>query len=196
MTKIKMIIGLGNPIKKYQYTRHNIGAFLIYKICKNYSLNLEKNNKLQGYISILNIYNKQIILFIPNLYMNLNGIAIIKAMNFYKIKIHEVLIIHDELDLPVMNLKLRFGCGHNGHNGLKSIINFFKNKKNYYRLSLGIGRPKCCKIKIANYVLSFLKNNEKKIFLKTVIIGIQSILYFLKTKNLTKTQNFLKNLKL
>ncbi len=163
-----MIVGLGNPTKKLQNTRHNMGILFLKKfsIFQNVSLTFEK--KFSGYVGFSYFQNKKIHFFIPNTFMNLSGQIIFLYANFYKISAEEILIVHDELDLNPGQLKIKYSMGHNGHNGMKNILNFFKKKK-ILQIYVGIGRP-LSKLDICTYVLS-----------KPSIGEFQKINYIMKT---------------
>ncbi|CAL4320204.1 Peptidyl-tRNA hydrolase [Buchnera aphidicola (Chaitophorus populicola)] len=181
MHKIKMIAGLGNPLQKYNNTRHNVGIWYIESLSRFFNLNFKDSKKFSGYISEFFFLQKKIILFIPNIFMNLNGSAIFKISNFYHIHLNEILIVHDELDLLPGVLKIKYGYGSNGHKGLKNLIQMFQKKIFYKRLSIGIGRPE--KIQdISNFVLSKPTYHEKKKILKSINHSIHSIF----SKNIKK----------
>lgn len=148
-----MIVGLSNPKNKYHNTRHNIGSWYIYSLAKNFNTLLKKEKKFFGFVASINIYSNNIRLFIPNIFMNINGSAIYKIASFYNINLNEILIAHDDLDLESGQSKLKYSYGHSGHNGLRSIINIFNKKINFYRFRIGIGRPKNKK-DISSFVLS------------------------------------------
>jgi PTH1 family peptidyl-tRNA hydrolase len=156
-----MIVGLGNPILKYNKTRHNVGIWYLEFLSKLYNKKFKKVKKFNGYVSNINFLNKKIILFIPDVFMNLNFLSVFKISSFYNIKLYEMLIVHDEMDLKPGFIKLKTGHGSNGHNGLKGIIQkFCKKKVLYKRLSIGIGRPD--HNNISNFVLSQPTCYEKK----------------------------------
>ncbi|MCW5197732.1 aminoacyl-tRNA hydrolase [Buchnera aphidicola] len=169
-----MIVGLGNPFKKYNHTRHNVGIWYLEILSKFFNVSFKKSKKFSGYISKIFLLKKQIILFIPNIFMNLNGVSIFQISNFYNINLNEILIVHDELDLLPGILKFKYGYGSNGHKGLKSIIQIFQKKIFYKRLSIGIGRPQEKK-NIANFVLSKPTFSEKKKILKSINKSIHLI---------------------
>ncbi|WP_187312798.1 aminoacyl-tRNA hydrolase [Buchnera aphidicola] len=148
-----MIVGLSNPKKKYHNTRHNIGSWYIYALSKHLNKLLREEKKFFGFTTSINIYSNNIRLFVPNIFMNINGSAVYQIAKFYNIHLNEILVVHDDLDLESGKLKLKYSYGHSGHNGLRSIINNFNNKTNFYRFRIGIGRPKDKK-EISSFVLS------------------------------------------
>ncbi len=135
---MQLIVGLGNPGKKYQYTRHNIGYMAIDDIVtahKGYKFKKKFNSII--YDTTLN--ENRLILVKPETYMNNSGDAVTQIANFYKINSNNIFILHDELDLPFGRIRIKIGGGNAGHNGLKSISSKIDN--NYIRIRLGIGHP-------------------------------------------------------
>ncbi len=129
-----LIAGLGNPGKDYALNRHNIGFMALDSLASgNWS------KKFQGEIAECFIGMEKAMLLKPQTFMNLSGESVGKAANFYKIPPEQVLVIHDDLDLPLGKLRVKQGGGHGGHNGLKSIDVHLG--RDYWRLRLGIGHP-------------------------------------------------------
>ncbi|OBX08089.1 peptidyl-tRNA hydrolase [Gallibacterium salpingitidis] len=153
MAKIKLIVGLGNPGSKYSDTRHNAGEWLIERLAHRFNLNLKDENKFFGKTAIATIAGQDVRLLVPTTFMNLSGKSVGALATFYRILPEEILVIHDELDLPPGSVKLKLGGGHGGHNGLKDIISQLANSKNFYRLRVGIGHPGDKNL-VAAYVLS------------------------------------------
>ncbi|OBW95062.1 aminoacyl-tRNA hydrolase [Gallibacterium salpingitidis] len=153
MAKIKLIVGLGNPGSKYSDTRHNAGEWLIERLARRFNLNLKDENKFFGKTAIATIAGQDVRLLVPTTFMNLSGKSVGALATFYRILPEEILVIHDELDLPPGSVKLKLGGGHGGHNGLKDIIAQLANSKNFYRLRVGIGHPGDKNL-VAAYVLS------------------------------------------
>ncbi|OBX05357.1 peptidyl-tRNA hydrolase [Gallibacterium genomosp. 3] len=153
MAKIKLIVGLGNPGSKYADTRHNAGEWLIERITRRFNLTLKDENKFFGKTAIATISGQDVRLLIPTTFMNLSGKSVGALASFYRILPEEILVIHDELDLPPGSVKLKLSGGHGGHNGLKDIIAQLANSKNFYRLRVGIGHPGDKNL-VASYVLS------------------------------------------
>ena len=155
---MKLIVGLGNPGKEYENTRHNIGFMSVDKII--HEKNLTEKEKFNGKYYEYNINNEKIIILKPQNYINLSGKVINKFVNYFKIDINDILIIHDDLDLPVGKIKLRMSGGSGGHNGLKDIENCLKTK-NYKRVKVGISNNK--NIDTKDYVLGRFNSEDKKI---------------------------------
>ena len=155
---MKLIVGLGNPGKEYENTRHNIGFMSVDKII--HENNLTEKEKFNGKYYEYNINNEKIIILKPQNYINLSGQVINKFVNYFKIDTNDILIIHDDLDLPVGKIKLRMSGGSGGHNGLKDIENCLKTK-NYKRVKVGISNNK--NIDTKDYVLGRFNSEDKKI---------------------------------
>lgn len=146
-----LIVGLGNPGAQYASTRHNIGFMVIDELLKRYAHQNTSKSSFEGeaYKAGEHIFLK------PMTYMNLSGRSVLNVKNFYKLE--QVIVIHDDLDLPFGALRFRFDGGHGGHNGLKSIDAAIT--KAYIRVRMGIGRPEN-KGEVASFVLSSFSQNE------------------------------------
>ena len=147
----KVFIGLGNPGKQYAQTRHNLGYLVLDKLSEKYqTIEFRKHSKISGSIAQFVLKDKDVTLFKSSKFMNESGIPINQLIQYYKIKMEEVCIIHDDLDLNVGEVKVKFGGGHGGHNGLRSIIQ--QCSPNFSRIRIGIGHPN--KKEVIDYVLS------------------------------------------
>ncbi|NCB10481.1 MAG: aminoacyl-tRNA hydrolase [Erysipelotrichia bacterium] len=148
-----LIVGLGNIGDKYQFTRHNIGFMVIDEITKNLSTSNINNPNFQSTLlkSGYNLFSK------PTTYMNNSGVAVHSIKEYYKIDLENIIVIHDDLDLPFGTVKFKIGGGHGGHNGLRSLDSHIG--KDYIRVRIGIGKPKE-KLDVANYVLSNFSKEE------------------------------------
>ena len=153
MSEIKLIVGLGNPGDKYTDTRHNAGEWLIERLARRFNVSLNPESKFFGKTARTLVNGKEVRLLVPTTFMNLSGKAVGALASFYRIKPEEILVIHDELDLPPGTAKLKQGGGHGGHNGLKDIVAQLGNHNNFYRLRIGIGHPGHRDL-VAGYVLN------------------------------------------
>ncbi|HHE9517182.1 TPA: aminoacyl-tRNA hydrolase [Haemophilus influenzae] len=153
MSEIKLIVGLGNPGEKYADTRHNAGEWLIERLARRFNVSLNPESKFFGKTARTLVNGKEVRLLVPATFMNLSGKAVGALASFYRIKPEEILVIHDELDLPAGTAKLKQGGGHGGHNGLKDIVAQLGNNNNFYRLRIGIGHPGHRDL-VAGYVLN------------------------------------------
>lgn len=162
MSEIKLIVGLANPGAKYEETRHNAGEWLINELARMYNVSLKEEAKYFGKVAKINTAQGEVRLLVPTTFMNLSGKAVGALANFYRIKPEEILVAHDELDLPPGSVKLKKGGGHGGHNGLKDIIAALGNNKEFYRVRIGIGHPGH-KDLVAAYVLGKPAPQEKEL---------------------------------
>lgn len=153
MSEIKLIVGLGNPGDKYTDTRHNAGEWLIERLARRFNVSLNPESKFFGKTARTLVNGKEVRLLVPTTFMNLSGKSVGALASFYRIKPEEILVIHDELDLPPGTAKLKQGGGHGGHNGLKDIVAQLGNNNNFYRLRIGIGHPGHRDL-VAGYVLN------------------------------------------
>ncbi|MFA6428254.1 MAG: aminoacyl-tRNA hydrolase [Candidatus Buchananbacteria bacterium] len=156
-----LIIGLGNPGKTYNHTKHNLGFWAVEKLAKELAASTwRKNTKFQAELAESKVTGEKIILAKPQTYMNLSGQAVQKITNFYKIKPADLIIIHDDFDLTQGRFKISLNASAAGHNGVASIIKEL-GTQNFIRLRLGIKNPEQ-KNKAENIVLSKLTADEKK----------------------------------
>jgi PTH1 family peptidyl-tRNA hydrolase len=171
-----MIVGLGNPGKEYQKNRHNIGFMAIEEIAK--SLGFE-NRKVKSKAIIMEgkQNNRKIILVKPQTYMNLSGSSVAPLIRFYKVIPENLIVIHDDLDLPVLSIRLRPNGGAGGQKGVASIIQNL-GTQDFNRVRVGIGRPPG-RMEAANYVLkNFSKQEESELpfLLNTIKEAVMAIM--------------------
>jgi len=153
MSEIKLIVGLGNPGDKYKDTRHNAGEWLVERLAQRFNFSLKEESKFFGKTARAVINGQEIRFLVPSTFMNLSGKAVGALATFYRIQPEQILIAHDELDLPPGTVKIKLGGGHGGHNGLRDSIAQLSNNKNFYRLRVGIGHPGDKNL-VSAYVLS------------------------------------------
>jgi peptidyl-tRNA hydrolase, PTH1 family len=150
---IKLIVGLGNPGSEYRGTRHNAGADFIEQLARHCSSTLLPESKFFGLTGRINLSGHDLRLLVPTTFMNRSGQSVSAMANFFKIAPEEILVAHDELDIPPGTARFKLGGGHGGHNGLRDIIPALGNSKNFYRLRLGIDHPGHAS-KVTGHVLS------------------------------------------
>ena len=167
---MKLIVGLGNPGKEYENTRHNIGYIFIDSLADKLGISIDKK-KFNGLYTEAVINNEKVLLVKPLSYMNLSGEVVEKFVNFYKIDINDILIINDDLDLDVGRVRLRFKGSSGGHNGLKNIALHLKTE-DFKRLKIGISNNKLIDTK--DYVLGKFTKEDKEIInnLKDKIVNL------------------------
>jgi len=156
-----LIAGLGNPGDEYDLTRHNAGVDFINLLCNKYSLTLKKENQIAGYFAAYETENYKLILVIPSTYMNESGLCISKCKKFFNLSTNQILIAHDELDLPNAHIKLKESGGHGGHNGLRNIIDHLNGDNSFKRLRIGIGKPSKNK-DVISYVLKKAPKRDRQ----------------------------------
>ncbi|BBA84654.1 peptidyl-tRNA hydrolase [endosymbiont of Euscepes postfasciatus] len=170
------IIGIGN-LNKYTNTRHSIGIYFINKLLKKINLKLIFNKDINGFYCIYNINNIDNIIYIPNSYINNCGYNIKKLLEKYNIKNNNLIVIHDDIYFLPGISKMQFNISDGGHNGIKDII-YNLNSKMFYRIRIGIGKPKL-KNFLNNFVLLKPTNLEKKLIDNSINKCIISIFYFI-----------------
>ncbi len=153
---MKLIIGLGNPGKEYENTRHNCGFMVIDALSKQFGIAVDQT-KFKGLYGKGTVGNETVILLKPQTYMNLSGESVQELMNFYKINKEDVLVIYDDLDLPVGKIRVRASGSAGGHNGVKSLIAHM-NGQDFKRIRVGIDRNS--NIPVVNYVLGKFTKEE------------------------------------
>lgn len=149
---IALIVGLGNVGAKYDHTRHNMGADLLTIIADSYGISLNPESRFAGLVGRGQIERHDVRLAFPTTFMNNSGRCVGALCTFYRIAPEQVLVLHDELDLPPGAIRLKFGGGLAGHNGLKSISASLGNNQNFWRLRIGIG--KALNKDVINHVLN------------------------------------------
>ncbi|MCE7936949.1 aminoacyl-tRNA hydrolase [Candidatus Saccharibacteria bacterium CPR2] len=160
---MKLIVGLGNPGKEYEHTRHNTGFMAIDYFAKQNSLDeFKEKPKLKAAYTEQNVNNEKIIFIKPMTFMNLSGESVLAVKQFFKIENKNVLVIHDELDIPFGIVKTKFSGGSAGHNGIESIISTIGD--DFYRIRVGIRNAETEKRESSDFVLSrFTKAEEENL---------------------------------
>lgn len=166
MSKLKLIVGLGNPGPQYEHTRHNAGAWFVTTLAQQYHVTLKENKKFQGLVGQLHNDEGNCHLLIPTTYMNLSGQAVQQFCRFYQIPLDAILIAHDELDLPVGTVRIKQGGGDGGHNGLRS-LNQHLGSKAFNRLRIGIAHPGHRDL-VSDYVLKKPTPDEREKILTAI----------------------------
>lgn len=152
-----LIAGLGNPGRKYEGTRHNVGVEALRRLAERYRMNPSRD-KFHGHIDTGAVAGEDVVLLAPQTFMNKSGRAVQAARQYYDIPASDTIVLHDDIDLSSGQLKVKKGGGHGGHNGLRDIINR-TGDRDFIRIRLGIGRPEHGDVR--NYVLSRFGGDEK-----------------------------------
>ena len=156
---MKLVVGLGNPGKEYEKTRHNMGFNTINKISQQYNIEV-KQNKFQALYGSGMIEKEKVILLKPQTYMNLSGNSVKEVVDFYKIEKEKILVIYDDMDIEPGKIKIRKKGSAGGHNGMKSIIQMIGTEE-FPRIRVGIGRP-IRKDDEINYVIGAIPEEDLK----------------------------------
>lgn len=178
---MKLIIGLGNPGKEYENTRHNIG----FMVLDNYLENPTWQKKFNALYTTLVLNNEKVIFIKPETYMNLSGNSLIEFVNYYKIKLEDILVIHDDLDLPIGTFRVKINSSSGGHNGVKSIIEKL-NTNSFARLKIGVSKNN--NINPKDYVLGRFTKEELDI-LNKLYPTFKDIINSFLVNNITKVMN-------
>lgn len=155
-----LIVGLGNPGKDYAFTRHNAGFLALDYLSDTLNVKINRS-KFKALVTEANIGNTRVLLMQPQTYMNNSGEAVIEAVNFYKIKPENVIVIFDDISLPVGKMRIRKNGSAGGHNGIKSIIAHL-GSQNFPRIKIGVGEKPHKDMDLADWVLSRFSNDDQK----------------------------------
>ena len=156
-----LVVGLGNPGSRYANTRHNAGTDFVHMLCEKYDVELTEKKKYKASIGKFLLKDMEVILSIPTLFMNQSGKSVAPTVKGENIKLKNLLVVHDDLDLPPGVSKLKFSGGDGGHNGLKDIMQSLSGKKDFKRLRIGIGHPGDTK-KVNSFVVKKGSSSERK----------------------------------
>ena len=188
-----LILGLGNPGRRYQFTRHNIGFMVLEKIAAQWEVDL-KQKSFDALWNRGKIAGINVLLAMPQTYMNLSGNAARKLLAYFKMDISNLIVIHDDLDLPFGKLRLKTGGGDAGHKGLKSITTCI-GSADFMRVRMGIGKPSD-KSRVEDYVLERFGSEEAAVLpriiqlaadaaTEIVLSGMQTAMVKYHTKNIS-----------
>lgn len=170
---MKLIIGLGNPGPEYLFTRHNVGFMVIDRIIL--TKQLTERERFDGFYARFKYQKQDVIVFKPDTYMNLSGEAVQQIVHYFKIDLSDILVVYDDMDLPVGSMRLRENGGTGGHNGMKSIVQHL-NSDQFKRLRIGIGKHPL--MEAADYVLGKIQEEEKPLYRQVIIDASEAILDF------------------
>ena len=190
---MKLIVGLGNPGGSYANNRHNLGFMCVNHFARTHSIRFDKKQG-KARIGSGEVAGNKVVVARPQTYMNLSGQAVSKLVREFDISLDNLLIIHDDLDLPLGKIRLRRGGGSGGHKGVKSIAAELASQ-DFTRLRVGIGRPllvggstEITEVHIVSYVLSDFTTEEKKTLTQVIPRVSEAVLYLL-TEGLTAAMN-------
>ncbi len=169
---MKLIVGLGNPGKKYTGTRHNVGFRTVAAIAEEFNLESKTSYKCKALLGKGIVAGCDVIIAQPLTYMNRSGKAVLALINHYKIKLEDIIVIYDDMDLPPGKLRIKMAGSSGGHNGLNSVINYLGTQK-VPRIRIGIGHPLHGDTK--DYVLEKFDSREKKLIKEVVESVVKAI---------------------
>jgi PTH1 family peptidyl-tRNA hydrolase len=183
---MKIVFGLGNPGKKYEKSKHNIGFLAIDQIAQDLGVTFSKT-KFKALYAEGNIGTEKVILVKPQTFMNLSGESVQPWMDFYNLEPKDMVVIYDDMDLPVGKIRLRKQGGSGGHNGMKSIIQHLNTKK-FNRIRVGVGRPFSEQSVISHVLTPFAKDevDDMKMAVRDVSDAIR---YWLDDHTFLETMN-------
>lgn len=173
-----LVVGLGNPGSKYALTRHNIGFMALDLWAEGYNARNWKEEH-RAHTTRITLKDTQVLLVKPMTYMNLSGESVQALMNFYKIDLDKLIVVHDDIDQDFNKIKLHKNRGHGGHNGIRDITEKLSTA-DYMRVKLGVGRPTHPSMQVADYVLqrfSEQEQSELSDFLNRSGDAIESIIF-------------------
>src|SRR3989338_4743915 len=159
MDAIPFIVGLGNPRREYETTRHNVGFRWVDELARVQNLSFKSETKFHGLAARGQLHGHEVLLLKPQTFMNVSGRSVGALAQFYRIEPAEILVVHDDLDLQPGAARLKLGGGHGGHNGLKDIIAHL-GTRDFWRLRLGIGHPGE-RAEVVNFVLNDPRKEER-----------------------------------
>lgn len=173
---VSAIIGLGNPGAQYADTRHNAGAWMVEQLAQQAGSRLRSERKFLGSYAKVEYAGHTLHLLVPSTYMNRSGQSVSLLTKFFKLAPDQLLVAHDELDIPPGQARFKQGGGHGGHNGLRDIISALGNDRNFHRLRIGIGHPGYAN-QVTNYVLGPPGKRERQAIDSSVDAAIDALPY-------------------
>ena len=175
-SSIVLVAGLGNPGREYENTRHNIGFMVIDKVLEKLNGASVSENGCNSIFYKLKYKGKSVIFAKPQTFMNLSGNAVSALLNREKLDRSNLLVVHDELDLPLGRMRIRKGGSSGGHNGINSIIEMLGNQQDFLRMRIGIGRDR----NVVDYVLGEFKDEEKSLLNDMIDCAANAVIELLK----------------
>ena len=172
---MKLLIALGNPGQRYEWTRHNAGFWVLDEIARDAGLawDVGATDKFLGELSRGQVLGEACVLLKPMTFMNLSGRSVLKVAQFFKIPSKDWIVLHDDIDVPAGKVRARAGGGHGGHNGIRSIMEE-SGEENFHRIKLGVGRPEKLEdgrpmMDVADYVLQAIPGEDAADYVKAVM---------------------------
>lgn len=175
-TPLKVIVGLGNPGPEHLLTRHNAGFWFVDALASKQGGRFRSHTRFQGDICRIQFGGQEITLLKPMTYMNRSGLSIRAISDYMKVQPAEILVAHDELDLPVGEARFKLGGGHGGHNGLRDVLTHLG--PDFWRLRLGVGHPGD-RSQVIDYVLRRAPSDEEQKILDAVAQALEALPVFI-----------------
>jgi PTH1 family peptidyl-tRNA hydrolase len=169
---LRIIVGLGNPGPEHLVTRHNAGFWFVDLLARRHGAEFRDYRKFSGETAKISIGGQDLVLLKPTTYMNRSGLSVRQLSDFYKVAPEEILVAHDELDLPVGAVRLKLAGGHGGHNGLRDLIAHLG--EDFWRVRLGVGHPGN-KADVIDYVLTRAPRAEEDLILDAVSMAADCV---------------------
>lgn len=182
---MKLIVGLGNPGKKYEDTRHNTGFAVIDRTLAKLNVELDKN-KFNADYTMINRNGEKIYILKPLTYMNLSGEAVVPFMKYFGIEPEDLVVVHDDLDLPVGKIRLRQSGSCGGQNGMRNIIDLLGDS-NIKRIRVGIGKDPL--IPVVDYVLGKTKKEDLEVYNQALDKASDALIYWLDHDDFSKVMS-------
>ncbi len=176
-TPLQIVVGLGNPGPEHRLTRHNAGFWFVDALARQHGAQFRSHARYQGEIAKITVEGQELVLLKPQTYMNRSGLSIRALMDYIKAPAGEMLVVHDELDLPVGVARLKLGGGHGGHNGMRDTITHCG--PDFWRLRLGVGHPGD-KSQVIDYVLQRATAADETAIMESVVAGLGALDIFLR----------------
>ena len=192
MTAVRLIVGLGNPGSEYRGTRHNAGADFVEALARHCGTTLQVESKFFGLAGRVTLSGHDLRLLIPTTFMNRSGKSVAALAQFFKIPPQEILVAHDELDIPAGTARFKQGGGHGVYNGLRDIVPALGNNKNFHRLRIGIGHPGHAS-QVTGYVLGAPSMDDRRRIdecIDEAIAALPMLLAGESTKAMTRLHSF------
>ncbi len=175
---MKLIVGLGNPGRKYSRHRHNLGFMIIDALAEDCDISI-KRSKFDAKMGGGDMVGEKVVLAKPNIYMNRSGYSVVSLVQFYNVNKEDLIIVHDDIDLKFCQFRFVQDSGAGGHNGVQSIIDEL-GYKDFCRLRVGVGRPHNENIEPADFVLQNFSEEEENVVQKTIIKSVEAIKHYVK----------------
>ena len=182
---MKLIVGLGNPGKKYENTRHNTGFAVLDRTLAKLNVELDKN-KFNADYTMINRNGEKIYILKPLTYMNLSGEAVVPFMKYFGIEPEDLVVVHDDLDLPVGKIRLRQSGSCGGQNGMRNIIDLLGDS-NIKRIRVGIGKDPL--IPVVDYVLGKTKKEDLEVYNQALDKASDALIYWLDHDDFSKVMS-------